>query len=283
MRRNGSTASGRIGMARILEQGKDVMERCPNCGTPGRPGAKFCPTCGFRFPGDGSENESAQDQTDTAALDTDEEPGLFPGAMIDGWPSPPPPAETVAGGWDQQAVMQTASAEPGEMTESEGEPSTWAAGLADSWPEPPTADVVDTPPTEPDPRPDETSETSPVDTSDGAAVHQADSTEAMARAVRLLDELRQTISEIGPQAHGAADLSGVISDLEVAVHPPGAMAADDVAELRDALLAARERPRDIDTIVDLTKRIDAMLALVIAYDRTIAAIERSLDALRGDG
>ena len=101
--------------------------------------------------------------------------------------------------------------------------------------------------------------------------------EATARAMRLLDELRQTISEIGPQS--AVDLSGVISDLEVAVHPPGAMAADDVAELRDALLAARERPRDIDTIVDLTKRIDAMVALVIAYDRTIAAIERSLEVL----
>ena len=46
---------------------------------------------------------------------------------------------------------------------------------------------------------------------------------------------------------------------------------------------ARERPRDVDTILDLTTRIDAMLALVIAYDRTIAAIERSLEALRGDG
>jgi hypothetical protein len=98
--------------------------------------------------------------------------------------------------------------------------------------------------------------------------------------MRLLDDLRQTISEIGLQAP-SGDFSGVISDLEVAVSPPGAMATDDVAELRDALLAARERPRDIDTIVDLTKRIDAMLALVIAYDRTIAAIERSLEVLRG--
>jgi hypothetical protein len=59
------------------------------------------------------------------------------------------------------------------------------------------------------------------------------------------------------------------------------MAPDDVAELREALLAARDRPRDLDTIVDLTQRIDAMVALVIAYDRTIAAIERSLDTLRG--
>ena len=135
-----------------------------------------------------------------------------------------------------------------------------------------------TPAGEPEPQPDENAETPLVDTSDAAAANQEETAEATARAMRLLDELRQTISEIGPQS--AVDLSGVISDLEVAVHPPGAMAADDVAELRDALLAARERPRDIDTIVDLTKRIDAMLALVIAYDRTIAAIERSLDALR---
>jgi hypothetical protein len=118
-----------------------------------------------------------------------------------------------------------------------------------------------------------------VDTPDTAAENQADTADAVARAVRLLDELRQTISEIGPSS--AVDLSGVISDLEVAVNPPGAMAADDVAELRDALVAARERPRDVDTILDLTTRIDAMLALVIAYDRTIAAIERSLEALRG--
>ena len=258
------------------------MERCPNCGTPGRPGAKFCTTCGFRFPGDASDGEPAHDHPDATAPDTDEEPGLFPGAMTDGWPSPPPPAETPAGGWDEQAAEPEATtAEPAEMTEAEGASDSWAVSATDSWPAPPTAAVADTPPTEPEPEPEETIETASGDDSDAAAANQAETAEAMARAMRLLDELRQTISEIGPQS--AVDLSGVISDLEVAVHPPGAMAADDVAELRDALLAARERPRDIDTIVDLTKRIDAMLALVIAYDRAIAAIERSLAALRGDG
>jgi hypothetical protein len=140
---------------------------------------------------------------------------------------------------------------------------------------------AETPPSEPDAPPDENVETTSVDTSDAALDNQMGSAEATERAMRLLDELRQTISEIGLQAHSAVDLSGVISDLQVAVNPPGAMAADAVAELRDALLSARERPRDIDTVVDLTKRIDAMLALVIAYDRAIAAIERSLDALRG--
>jgi hypothetical protein len=260
------------------------MERCPNCGTPGRPGAKFCTTCGFRFPGDASDSESAYDHPDVAAPDTDEEPGLFPGAMTDGWPSPPPPAETAAGAWDEQAALPEATtAEPAEMTEAESTADSWTAGATDSWPAPPTAAVADSPPLPPEPEPDETIETASGDTSDAADGNQAENAEAMARAIRLLDELRQTISDIGLQAHSGDDLSGVISDLEVAVHPPGAMAADSVAELRDALLAARERPRDIDTIVDLTKRIDAMLSLVIAYDRAIAAIERSLAALRGDG
>lgn len=257
------------------------MERCPNCGTPGRPGAKFCTTCGFRFPGDASDSEPAHDHPEADAATTDEEPGLFPGAMTDGWPSPPPPKETVVGGWDDQAVgPMAAPAEASELTAPEDTSTTWTSGAADSWP-PPTDAVAETPPGEPESQPDENAETPLVDTSDAIAGNQEETAEATARAMRLLDELRQTISEIEPQS--AVDLSGVISDLEVAVHPPGAMAVDAVAELRDALLAARERPRDIDTIVDLTKRIDAMLALVIAYDRTIAAIERSLDVLRADG
>jgi hypothetical protein len=145
----------------------------------------------------------------------------------------------------------------------------------------PDVAVGETPPGEPESLPDEIIESASADTPDAAPDTQTGSAEATERAMRLLDELRQTISEIGPLAHSAVDLSGVVSDLQVAVTPPGAMAADNVAELRDALLAARERPRDIDTIVDLTKRIDAMVALVIAYDRAIAAIERSLEALRG--
>jgi hypothetical protein len=273
-----------MGINEILGSGKGVMERCPNCGTTGRPGAKFCTTCGFRFPDEASDGEPGHDHTDPDVTESDEEPGLFPGAATDGWPSPPPPAATVGGGWGAQAATaETAPPEPSDMTEDENTPDPWAAGATESWPAPPTATVADTDSVliESEPESDEEDQTDPVDSPNAAASNGSEAAEAMARAMRLLDELRQTISKIGLPAQSGVDLSGVISDLEVAVHPPGAMAADDVAELRDALLAARERPRDIDTIVDLTKRIDAMLALVIAYDRTIAAIERSLDALRG--
>ena len=257
-----------------------MMEHCPNCGTPARPGAKFCTTCGFRFPGDASEGEPAHEHTDTSASNTDEEPGLFPGAMTDGWPSPPPADETV-GDWEEPpGAPELASADPGETTEVEATADAWTTGAVDSWPGRPAVEVADAAQDEPESRHDVNAETLPVGAFDTADI-QARTTDAVARAVRLLDELRQTISEIGP--HSAIDLGEVISDLEVAVTPPGAMAADDVAELRDALLAARERPRDVDTILDLTTRIDAMLALVIAYDRTIAAIERSLEALRREG
>ena len=259
-----------------------MMERCPNCGTPARPGAKFCTTCGFRFPGDASDGEAVTEHTDTAGSTTDEEPGLFPGAMTDGWPTPPPPAETVHSSWEEASNgSATTSAERDETIEVDSVSESGTSGALDSWPARPPDAAADEPPGESEPQLDEESTTLSVDTTDTVADEQADTADAVARAMRLLDELRQTISEIGPSS--AVDLSGVVSDLEVAVNPPGAMAADDVAELRDALVAARERPRDVDTILDLTTRIDAMLALVIAYDRTIAAIERSLEALRGDG
>src|SRR5215216_5873189 len=131
------------------------MEHCPNCDTPARPGAKFCTTCGFRFPGDASGGELAQDDTDTTAPANDDEPGLFPGAMTDGWPSPPPSTETLVGSWDQPVVAQAAPAEPGEMTEVESATNTWAAGATDSWPAAPVVNAVDTPPSEPESPPTE--------------------------------------------------------------------------------------------------------------------------------
>jgi hypothetical protein len=115
---------------------------------------------------------------------------------------------------------------------------------------------------------------------DAAEISQnAALTEAIKRADQLLDELRTTVATIGRTQ--APDLSGVISELEVALTPPAALQPDDLAALRDTLHTASERPRDIDVILDLTGKLSAMSALMIAYDRSIAAIERSLDTLRG--
>jgi hypothetical protein len=197
--------------------------------------------------------------------------------LMAGWPAAPPPAEPVVGaGGDRQAPASAAADSDLPDETGDNEATFWRETATDAWPSPPaevnaTNDAeqpVSNPAHEADAEPDV----------DPGTVNGVESAEAVARAERLLDELRTTIGAMG---HGAGpDLSGVISDLEVAVTPPGAVAPDDVSELREALLAARERPRDLDTIIDLTQRVDALLALIIAYDRAIAAIERSLDTLR---
>ena len=254
------------------------MERCPNCGTPGRPGAKFCTTCGFRFPDDESNGEELDVSVSQAAPSDDGEPGAASAEPTFGWPSPPSPQEPSPGSSDQPSVNSVIAplASAGEPADIEAIANSWPDDAVDAWPARPAPVAAD--PVAIDP-PLDAGDSVPDIPLEAAAADRAENAESITRALNLLDELRDTIA--GIEASTALDLSGVVSELEVAVTPPGAMAPADVAELREALFAARERPRDVDTIVDLTKRIDAMVALVIAYDRTIAAIERSLDALRG--
>ncbi len=151
---------------------------------------------------------------------------------------------------------------------------TWQQSAAAGWPSPPIEEeIVAVSETLPDDdRVDDQPET--VVVSQNPAL-----IESIQRADQLLDELRSTVATIGRTQ--APDLSGVISELEVALTPPSALQAEDLVALRETLHTASERPRDIDTILDLTGKLGAMSALLIAYDRSIAAIERSLDTLRG--
>jgi hypothetical protein len=210
----------------------------------------------------------SSDREDNATADATE--------SMAGWPAAPPPAEASDGGWNQQPPPPD-STESDATDEAAADVGTfWQETASNAWPSPPAE--VNSTADQDQPLHDQARD---VDTEPDAIEGTVDNGaggEAVARAERLLDELRATIGAMG---HGAGpDLSGVISDLEVAVTPPGAVAPDDVTELREALLSARERPRDLDTIINLTQRVDALLALIIAYDRAIAAIERSLDTLR---
>ncbi|MGH2616659.1 MAG: hypothetical protein ACRDJC_15595 [Thermomicrobiales bacterium] len=194
-----------------------------------------------------------------------------------GWPSAPAPGEPLfSGGWDQRAQASAPGETDSDDESTSPEATFWQETATNAWPTRPDAVEAASNPEQPAANPSRRAEAD-LDPSDGA-FGSADVGDAVTRAERLLDELRETIGAIGQGA--APDLSDVISDLEVAVTPPGAVAPETVTALREALLTARERPRDLDTIVDLTQRIDALLALIIAYDRAIAAIERALDTLR---
>src|SRR4051794_5046058 len=79
-------AAGKTGAATApQDRGWVTMERCPNCGAPARPGAKFCTTCGYRF----DDNDRAINMTDTPPSDS--APSGPTGAndsATGNWPSP---------------------------------------------------------------------------------------------------------------------------------------------------------------------------------------------------
>jgi hypothetical protein len=251
------------------------MERCPHCGTPGRPGAKFCTTCGYEFVS-GASGAEAGESSDAASPAPEEVQTTGDSGADAGWPSAPTDAANGDNLWaPAREIGPTAVSEDDE---DERVANPWTATGANTWPSGPSASdgapdaeqpaiAVAMPP-----------EPAPVaETADAVDVDAVDASDARIRAEGLLDELRAVITSM---SDAEIDLDGVISDLEVALEPPGVLRGEGLTELREALLNARERPRDVDTLVDMTHRVDAVMALMIGYDRAIAAIERSLNALR---
>jgi len=242
------------------------MVRCPNCSTPARTDAKFCTTCGYQFQeADGAASwagASPANEDAPAWESNDTDPN-------EGWPAAPA-ADSPGEVAEEPPSKIDATLDPDSVVLSESESAGfWPESTANPWPAP-----VPHPGNQDQNVPAEHSLEEPTEQE---AISDARSG-ARAQALDLLEQLRTVIDSI--ETPSSYDLSGVISDLEVALTPPGALPPDDVADLREALFAARERPRDLDTILHLTKRIDTLAALVIAYDRAIAAIERSLDVLK---
>lgn len=235
------------------------MERCPNCSEMVRGGARYCTTCGYRMPG---------------------APGDAPNADVNGDAPAPPTANS----WPTYSSSHPESGEEpsSDSTVTAEEASTAASepaeavAIASLWPAPPAA------PADSQARADDTGESETV----AAAVSETvvavtaapDESPARERVLALIDEVREFVAAIPNDDRDA--LRGVVAELDVASTAPGAFDQEELAGLRDALLAARDRPRDLDTVLDLTGRIDSMVALVFAYERSHAAIERALDVLR---
>jgi len=105
---------------------------------------------------------------------------------------------------------------------------------------------------------------------------------ATAPMMALLLEIRDLVAGIaragGP---GGVDLGAVAVELASA-RAVGAESADRIADLRQVLADAQDRPRDLGTAVALADRLDAIRALVESHDRATAAIDRALATLLGD-
>ena len=284
------------------------MERCPNCGAPARPGAKFCTTCGYRLPM-------------AAAVTPTTDSGETSSTKSSSWPAPPASSSGSDAGDSSDITIASAApagsdviivsgsdldSEPTDQTnlvETTGTDDTATPNtdevLSSSWPS--------TSPTD-QPSPWATSGGGDADggeSGDRAAGESGGVSEEtivvsepasqyegwssavveeviapsasigtnIARATALLDELRQLLPVLNAGGiAGAVTDDSLVSALESAVASARAAAGERQA-LRDALNEARDKPNDIQTILALSKQTDAAIALLDDHERLIAAVE----------
>ena len=223
-------------------------------------------------------------------VDADDQAGAVGAGQGPAWP---PPVSSWAAGWGSPPAsppVDQPQAEDDVVVEVDAAapswPSAWSvepAGGHDAGAEEPAAgDAGAATAVAEEPAP-EAPDTAGLLAEEGVAPERDQAVEPAARALALLDELRALVPELAAGAAGAGDGEAIAADLEAAIRPPDDESADEREGLRTALLMARERPRDIDTMLDLVGRVDAMLALLDAHDRAVAAIERAARRLRGAG
>jgi hypothetical protein len=100
------------------------------------------------------------------------------------------------------------------------------------------------------------------------------------RARALMGELREVID--GLTSDSSLTGEELAGDLEISLTRPAALDGDVLSDLRAAAESAQERPRDLDTLTALTAQADTILALIVAYERAAAGIERALVSIRGE-
>ncbi|MEA2523126.1 MAG: zinc-ribbon domain [Thermomicrobiales bacterium] len=105
--------------------------------------------------------------------------------------------------------------------------------------------------------------------------------DSLARARSLLDELSSLLPALAAPSAGesAGDLVGIAAALAEA--RDDAVAQQSQLEALTAVVdTARARPRDIDVMLDLSRQVEAIVALRAGYDRLLAATEDALSQLR---
>lgn len=292
------------------------MDRCTNCGAPTRVDAKFCTTCGFRLAEwDDADNvppAQAAPAADPAGPAPDVTPAApaWPAPVTDSsWPVPDGPAAEPTT-WEVPPLQPadttwpttpTPDATPGPVVGVWGAGTTWDGwNLAESTGSAELA-VAETATFEPAPveaAPAEVAHFAPpldsVEAAEAATAPVAvgadpwqypEAHEALGPAVAppsadrlraLLDEARDLVPLLAATSAAAVDQRALAADLDAA------LAANrlEIDDLRAALERAREHPRDIDTILDLTGRVDSVILLLDAHDRLRSSVASAAERLR---
>ena len=253
----------------------ELMEACPVCGEQRRNSARFCTTCGHRFATDEIVNAPAPQ----APSEPGPEPGDIADPVISGWPAPglqataSPWARSTEerGGWPAPPVDSASSSDLSEVTWAEVAATALGAPRQAQQAAPAAIDTA----SDDDIEFEVTDDVDPGLTASNASHDQ----ELRQRARALMTELRDVIDSLtGESPVASAELA---SDLEISLTRPAALEGEALAELRAAAESAQERPRDLDTLTALTAQAGSILALIVAYERAAAGIERALENIRG--
>ena len=254
------------------------MNRCPNCAAQNREGAKFCTSCGFRLPVTSippiNSERSPFATTSTVPPHADqvaEEPKTPEAAEETGFATwntataPEPEAEETPGrSWDAPPPQNTAVPVNEDMIASLiGEADTVGtddvaadAGVAESELTP----VATEHPT--------WVQATPVPAPAGESNISIDQLLKLARELEYgLMEFAESPVPSGSAPGDARLLTSALSDLQN---------EDALATLRTAVANAQERPRDVDVMLDLVLRADAIAAVLTERDQLKSAIELSL-------
>ena len=245
------------------------MNRCPNCAAQNREGAKFCTSCGFRLPAEQApvvtNERSPFATTSTVPPHSETAPQMVvaPESAVEQgfatWSPEPAPPPAPGYSWDAAPPQNTAVPVDDEMiarlmedTEpSNGSPST---------PEPASSFAPYYEPTR--------------ETSAAPLTSAGDAATSVDHLLKLARELEYGLMELGdsPAALERVDsllLANVLEDLQT---------EDELVPLRAAVATAQERPRDVDVMLDLVLRADAIAAVLTERDQLRSAVSLFLES-----
>lgn len=252
----------------------ELMEVCPVCGEQRRNSARFCTTCGHRF----ATDEIGGPQSPPATPDISPDPPDIADPVISGWPAPSthvaaspwaPPLED-KGAWPAPLVEAEEISESAEVTWAD----VAATALGSPKRAPTVADLLA--------ENDAADEFEAIDEVDAETSQTGGGSDELLRerARSLMSELRDVIEGLTGQSSSAGD--ALASELEISLTRPAALDGEALADLRAAAESAQDRPRDLDTLTALTAQAETILALIVAYERTSAGIERAIEGIRGE-
>lgn len=236
------------------------MNRCPNCAAQNREGAKFCTSCGFRLPTESTPPITSQ-RSPFATTST-----MPPYGDTSSEPVPTTEQDTGFGTWNVPAETEPV---PGRSWDAAPPPDTGVPVNDDM-----IASLVGEPQPVTEEQPAESTDwVAPAkDSGESSAVSAEHAVTGVSptfdHVLKLVRDLEYELVELAeaspaPASGNSRLLSSALADLQD---------EDDLAPLRAAVETAQERPRDVDVMLDLVLRADAISALLVERDQLKSAI-----------